>query len=62
MECGLYNLNYDSVDFSKITEEYCITIEIDVDFDDGYTDGGETAIFVVKYGDSWRCLCAMIDM
>lgn len=62
MEYGLYNLNYDSVDFSKITEEYCITIDIDVAFDDGYTDGGAAEIFVVKYGDSWRCLCAMIDM
>lgn len=61
-EFGLYNINYDSIDFSKITVMCSVTIDIDVAFDDGYTDGGAAEIFVVKYGDSWRCFAAMIDM
>lgn len=61
-EFGLYNLNYDSINFSKITEAYFVDISVAVEFDDGYEDGGDAMLYVVKYGDSWRCLFAMIDM
>lgn len=63
-ECELSEFTPDlsNIYYDKISKVYCVSVDIDTEYPDGFQNSGESVIILFEYDGRWVCFYAFVDM